>query len=332
MYEKLAKIIDNNLELRKSIADLLEKQKRDIVLKDIPGSDRKMIESSIWEHLGTNFLGIGLFSDALRVYTNMLETIDQVEKDQTVKIHKGLPLHNMGVAQLYLGNYDEGIPNILKAYEEDIKSLGRGKAKKQLASKVKEGLYEFSGKIIDGNYLKEFRARSGKKNRKTIALMRRMDETEKLFFSKIINSSKLVQFHDDIYTRVVLYDNVGNLALLLESNLKRRSGFTDTLIPLTTRIFRREPWKRDYENNLGLTSYTNLADFETKLNNILAGPFSANPQDNFIATNFLVASLIRNFTSHYINEQLSFLSDPAKYTLVFKAEIFSILYCLAYTV
>ena len=326
----LIKIITNTLDLRKSIDRLLESKKKNIILKDIPGSNRKEIEASIWNHLGIYFLGSGMYSDAVRVYSHMLETIAQVEAQQNVEIHKGLPLHNMGVAQIYLKNYDEGIPNILKAFEEDVKTFGKAAAEKQLASKVKEGLFEFSCRIIDGNYLKEFTTKSGIKVKDTITLLQNMDETEKLFFAKIINSSKLVQFHDDIYTRVAMFDNLGNLALLLESNLKRRSTFPQTLNGLITRIFKGSPWQKAYENNIGkLTSYDGLKDFEAKLETILKGSFSGKPEDNFVIRNFLITSLIRNFTTHYINEKLSILSDPKKYLEIFKSEISSILFCLA---
>jgi tetratricopeptide (TPR) repeat protein len=191
MPKKLKKIVTNTLELRKSIDQLLELKKQNIVLKDIAGSNRKEIESSVWNHLGIYFLNNGMYSDAVMVYTHMLEAIAEVEAKQKVEIHKGLALHNMGVAQLYLKNYDEGIPNILKAFEEDVKTFGKASAEKQLASKVKEGLFEFSGKIIDGNYLKEFTTESGMPVKDTISLMQNMDETEKLFFAKIVNSSKL---------------------------------------------------------------------------------------------------------------------------------------------
>jgi hypothetical protein len=149
-------------------------------------------------------------------------------------------------------------------------------------------------------------------------------------FVQEVRRITIIQFHDDIYTRVAMLDYLGNLALLLESNLKRRSTFTQTLNGLITRIFKGTAWQKIYENNIALTTYVNLKDFETKLDNILTGTFSANSQENFIIKNFLATSLIRNLTSHYINEKLGFLSDPKKYQDVFKTEIFSILYGLAF--
>jgi hypothetical protein len=112
-------------------------------------------------------------------------------------------------------NFDEGIPNILKAFEEDVKSFG-DQAEQLLASKVKEGLIQFTCKVVDNNFLKEFNKNTGLQVKSTISLMKNMDETEKLFFAKVINSSKLVTFHSDLYSHVVLLDNLGNLPLLLE--------------------------------------------------------------------------------------------------------------------
>jgi len=253
------------------------------------------------------------------------------EKKQGIDIHKGLPLHNIGVAQINLRNYDEGIPNILKAYEEDIKSLGSAKAEKQLAYRVKEGLFDFVSRVIDNNYLREFNNQSGLKVKETISLMQNMDEAEKLFFAKTVNSKKLVAFHDDIYTRVTMFDNLKNLGLLLESNLKRRSHRTEQLPGLITNIF-KESWKKDYEASKALTSYSSVADFESKLETIEKLKPSGKPIDDFVTSNFLTITLVRNFTAHYLNEKLNILSDSKKYDRVFAREIFSILYSLVYAV
>jgi tetratricopeptide (TPR) repeat protein len=325
-------IANNALELRKSLDELLELKKHNIVLKDIPNSNRKEMEASVWNHLGIYFLSNRMYSDAVTVYMYVLETITEAEAERKVDIHKGLPLYNMGVAQLYLRNYDEGIPNILRAFEEDVRTVGQTAAQQQLASKVKEGISEFSCKIIDGNYLKEFVNKSGIAVKNTICLMQNMDETEKLFFAKIINSSKLITFHDDIYTRVVMFDNIRNLALLLESNLKRRSRTTLMLSGLISAIFSGTSWQKTYQHHACLASYEGVGDFENNLKTIATNVFSKKPEEDFIIRNLLTTQLIRNFTAHYLNEKLSFLSNSVEYFNVFKAEVFSILYCLDFKV
>lgn len=331
MEEKIKKIASENLKLRREIDNLLAEKREKYELKDIPESSTKEIESSGWNHLGIYFLENGMYSDAIAVYSDMLDTISKIEKEKTVIIHKGLALHNMGVAQLYLRNYDEGIPNILKAFDEDIKTFGKAVAEKQLASKVKMGLFKFLGENLDKNYLVDFNKETGLSADAT-TLLQNMDETEKLFFAKVINSNELVQFHDDIYTRVVMLDNLANLPLLIEANLKRRSGSEQTLNPLLTQLFKGESWKKVYETNMPLTSYDSVTAFETNLEAILQTEFSTNQQDNFISRSFLATTLMRNFTAHYLNEKLSILSDQKKYGRVFGAGVYSILYCLNATI
>jgi tetratricopeptide (TPR) repeat protein len=325
-------VIFKVFETRRAIDEALRLKEQNVLLSDIKNSKRKEIDPSLWNELGIYFLNNRMYLDALMIYEHMLQTISNTEK-QGVDIHKGLPLHNIGVAQINLRNYDEGIPNILKAYEEDVKSLGSAEAEKQLAYRVKEGLFDFVSRVIDNNYLKEFNANAGLKVKDTISLMQNMDEAEKLFFAKTVNSKKLVTFHDDIYTRVTMFDNLKNLGLLLESNLKRRSHRTEQLPGLVTNIF-KESWKRDYEaaRSKDLTCYSSVGDFEKKLEIIEKLKLSGKPGDDFLTNNFLTTTLVRNFTAHYLNEKLNILSDSKEYDRVFAREIFSILYSLVYTV
>lgn len=326
-------VIFKVLETRRAIDEALHLKEQNIVLSDTKNPKRKEIDASVWNELGIYFLNNRMYLDALMIYQHMLRTILDTEKKQGVDIHKGLPLHNIGVAQINLRNYDEGIPNILKAYEEDVKSLGIAEAEKQLAHRVKEGLFEFVSRVIDNNYLKEFNDNSGLKVKDTISLMQNMDEAEKLFFAKTVNSKKLVTFHDDIYTRVTMFDNLKNLGLLLESNLKRRSHKTDQLPGLITNIF-KESWKKDYEAAYSkhLTSYSSVADFESKLETIGKLKLSGKSVDDFVTNGFLTTTLVRNLTAHYLIEKLNILSDSKKYDRVFAIEIFSILYTLNYSV
>lgn len=314
------------------IDESLQSKENDITLKDIRGTKRKEIEASVWNELGLYFLNNRMYLDALMIYQNMLQTILKVEKSQSVDIHKGLPLYNIGVAQINLRNYDEGIPNILKAYEEDVATLGNAEAEKQLAHRVKEGLVDFTSKIVDNNFLKEFTTHSNVSAKNTISLLQNMDEVEKLFFAKVINSKKLVAFHDDVYTKVVMLDNLRNLCLILESNLKRRSGRRDMLFGLIDNIFKKEEWRKCFIDNGELTRYKKSNDFENNIQKIATTHFSKKPEVDFTAHNFLTTTLIRNFFAHYLDERLDILEDSNKYDGIFAREVFSILYSLAYII
>lgn len=333
--KRVRDIITRTFETRKLIDDSLKLKEQNIIFRDIKGSKKKEIEASVWNDLGLYFLNNGMFLDGLKIYEHMLRTIPKVEGAKSVTIHKGLPLHNMGVAQINLRNYDEGIPNILRAYEEDIDTYGETEAEKMLASRVVEGIFAFISKVVDNNYLGEFNRQSGLNVKNAMTLIRNMNEAEKLFFVKTINSKKLVTFHDDIYTRVTMFDNLKNLCLLLESNLRRRSKRTNLLPGLITNIFQKEPWEKYYEANKTLKNFDRtsaVADFEQKLEKIEKLKAASKTDIDFTVANFLTISLVRNFTAHYLNEKLNVLSDPKKYDRVFAREIFAILYSLYYKI
>ena len=325
-------VIFKVFETRRAIDDILRLKEENIVLRNIKDSKRKEIDASVWNELGLYFLNNRMYLDALITYEHMLQTISNAEKEHRAEIHKGMPLHNIGVAQINLRNYDEGIPNILKAYEEDVKTFGKTKAKGMLANKVKEGLFDFISKVIDNNYLQEFNRRTGLKISKTASVLDNMNEAEKLFFAKIITSKKLVMFHDDVYTKVVMFDNLRNLGLLLESNLKRRSKTKEYLPELIKKIFHSEEWKKYFVANEKLKRYADVKDFQDKLIQIDKLKASGKPKIDFVTANFLTIALMRNFTAHYLSERLYILKNRRKYDRVFAREIFSILYSLNYPV
>jgi hypothetical protein len=54
----------------------------------------------------------------------MLKTINKIEVSRGIILHKGLALFNIGLAQIRLNNFDEGISNVLEAYDEDVRTAG----------------------------------------------------------------------------------------------------------------------------------------------------------------------------------------------------------------
>ncbi len=329
--EKTVETLSRVLESRKAIANLLELKVERISIKPIAGKTKQEIDASVWNELGVYFLNNNMFLDAQIVYQNMLDTIFKIEKEKGITIHKGLPLHNLGVAQINMKNYDEGIPNILKAYDEDVSTFGETEANKSLANQVKEGLFSFISSVVDGNYLKWFNDNSGLGLKDTFSLMSNMTETEKLFFTKSVNSKKLMTFHNDIYTRIVMLDNLRNLALLLESNLKRRSGRNEYLPELITDLF-KENWQTQFVANKELKNYNGIKGFQENLKKIEVLTTAGKPNEDFLTTSFLTIALIRNFTAHFVVDELDILKNQKEYDNIFAKEIAAILYSLNYNV
>jgi tetratricopeptide (TPR) repeat protein len=72
----------------------------------------------------------------------MLRTIEQYDQQhpEDKPVHKGLALHNLGIALYNLGQLDEAKRALERAYEEDQRTFGLENAKKGLAKKALETL------------------------------------------------------------------------------------------------------------------------------------------------------------------------------------------------
>jgi hypothetical protein len=334
LQENTKRTILQVFETRKKIDALLNLKAENAKTKDITGTTRKEIDASVWNELGLYFLNNRMFLDAAMVYQHMLDVIPKIEQEKGITIHKGLPLHNLGVAQIRLKNYDEGIPNILRAYDEDVATYGKTEADGSLANQVKEGLISFISKVVDGNYLKWFNDNSGLTIKNTFSLLTNMDETEKLYFAKIVTSKKLLTFHDDVYTRNAMLDNLRDLALLLESNLKRRSGENRYLPESIAAIFSEE-WKNHFVANDALKNFDGtraVQSFQDNVNAIRILRSSGRPEVDFLTNSFLTTALVRNFAAHFVVDNLNILKNHTEYDDIFGKEIAATLYSLNYRI
>jgi hypothetical protein len=226
---------------------------------------------------------------------------------------------------------------VLRAFDEDKRTLGPRDAKKALASRLKDDLLGFVSLVVDNNYLGRFNRHSGTRVGHTSDLLSRMNEVEKLLFAKIITTKKNVGFHRDIYTKILLHDNMKSLCLLLESNLKRRLKGGTSLGQVVARAFNGEPWIANYvserrRREQGLSGYQNISDFNRKVQRIRNYRPFASASDNFHLQNFLTATLVRNLTAHVLEGPITTLRGLREYDSAFARIAWSLLYSLNYVV
>lgn len=325
---RIVKDIQRLFNARRSIETSLVDIERQVVEKF--KGETKAIDSSAWNDYGIWFLRSEMYSDAERVYERLLRLNRNLE-EKFGRLHKGLALYNMGIAQIKQRNFDQGIQNILKAYMEDVTTHGKIKAEEMLAYKLKDGLSDFISKVIDNNWLGQFNKGSQLSVGSTFDLMKNMEEAEKLLFVKTINAAKSLEFHLDVYTQVVLFDNLKNLAMLLEYNIRRRSK-KKLYLTEVDQIFPSASWTNHFKlHKRTLTHYINVKDFESKIKTITTLSPSTNASDNFLLRAFLTTALIRNFAAHYLDENIEILSDEKKYNHVFSQVVFALLYTLSQT-
>jgi tetratricopeptide (TPR) repeat protein len=95
-----------------------------------------VISKSIWNTIAMPCLKYGLGKQAETIYRSMLETIQKYENKNNIRLHKGLALHNIGMALFYQGKRKEAKEKFQEAYEEDKISYGEETARKGLAKKA----------------------------------------------------------------------------------------------------------------------------------------------------------------------------------------------------
>jgi hypothetical protein len=93
---KLVKILNGSLKLTKQIDRLLELKKNTVTWKDIPKTNRKEIDATVWNHLGLYYNSNKMFSNAIKVYKHMLDTIAEIEAKEGIEIHRE-PLYTIWV-------------------------------------------------------------------------------------------------------------------------------------------------------------------------------------------------------------------------------------------
>lgn len=294
----------------------------------------------IWNEIGVPFYLVGDYSDFEKVFKEMLSVINAIEDERKGKhIHKGLALYHIGISQINQRNFDEGIPNVLAAYEEDRKTYGDAKAKKLFAYNFNKDFLETLSEQVDKDFFNEIKthlpSKADLKKKSLKDLVEEFDENEKLFFAKTINSKIVNKFSKDFYTRIVLWDNLRNMCLLLEIFLKRRTGSTNMLGGLIPATFQNEAWLGVYKRHRGTrdandyTYYGSTSDFSQKLQTLLTGSlYSQDSEIDFLARLFLLSVLVRNFTAHNFDEYEKLLVDENLYENVFKYVMFSLLYTL----
>lgn len=101
-----------------------------------------VIDKSIWNTIAMPCLDMGLSRQAEKIYGNMLTTIRKYENENVdVQFHKGLALHNLGMALYYQGKREEAKERFQEAFEEDKISFGEEAAIAGLAKRALDELF-----------------------------------------------------------------------------------------------------------------------------------------------------------------------------------------------
>ncbi len=290
------------------------------------------IDNSIWNNIGIFLLQRGCYSDAEEVYKHMLTTIVLAEQDQNKVLHKGLALYNLGLAQLATGDLDMGIPNILKALEEDKKRADVPSAASLPAAKFRTDLDKWLCEVLDRSYLSSLKSLFPGHSISTNTAIGKLDDSEKLFLLSILVSNERIPFGSDVYTLSRLFMNLKNISFLPEVVLKKKGK--DDFLPLVKRIFAAEPWISNVKKNEHLTHFrgTSLSKeislFRTNLSQLLRKIGTSSNANDYLSSIFLLTCLLRNYTSHYYDDCSCLFVDVNLYRKCFEKTVQTLIYSL----
>jgi len=93
----------------------------------------------------------GKYEDAERFFSEQYKLLFEAQDKENRPIHKGLSLHNKGLALYALGRQEEGIHNILLAYIEDTLNVGydlEDDADRAQAARILRDLFYFRLRIL----------------------------------------------------------------------------------------------------------------------------------------------------------------------------------------
>lgn len=94
------------------------------------------IEMSIWANLGIPLMNAGRHELSAIVWGKMLQCIHEYEKLFDERVHKGIPLHNLGICMLHRGDVERAKKFFVRAYKEDLITKGKIRANGGLAMKA----------------------------------------------------------------------------------------------------------------------------------------------------------------------------------------------------
>lgn len=120
----LRELEDLVLEKKKGRVSFLYPEKNLVVFESVIKIVEKQFGpvSDLYKHeiQGQKYLSIGDFESAKKVYVEWYEILLRHQKDIQIRIHKGHPIHNLGVCFYSQQRFDDAVKHFFLAYVEDV--------------------------------------------------------------------------------------------------------------------------------------------------------------------------------------------------------------------
>jgi hypothetical protein len=316
---------NNNQEIAKAVVDtrnLLNDFSEAVTLafSEHPG-DRALKEyyERIVNITGFFLLRLGDFSAAQQVFEHMLATLRKFESHGSAILHKGVAFHNIAVSQFLQQDFDQAVPNFLRASAEDAR--GGIQANQSFALKVLQDRY--MQPLIDSmkiSQLSIFQIWGRPQGNDIKDLLKQMQPESYLFLLQVWKSLEINKPRDNLYSRCRAFDNAKSLALIVETFLGQCCIVTrnvhvsnsygalhrPTLKDLLKCLFEnRAAWfanlDAEWRNWIQFDRNNLPADVDVKLSALLNTPLTQNNPHDGLIRGILLLGLVRNFTAHEFN-------------------------------
>ena len=278
------------------------------------------------ENIGRPLLRNGLIEFSERYYSEMLKTILNFEKQTGKNFNKGMVYANLGVSQMALDNFDQGIANLLKAHEEDKAFHGSNYEKPlfqgPLYSQFEKNIIEY---LINNGQLFATQASVIVDETFITELLNSLSFDNRLLFTSTIRSISqninILKENNNTFTRGRLFSDIKNLCLFVEDVMKRKAKSTGMSVTKNTTLKdfieylvdhqvkailndkTTDPSTTDWRK---LTTAGNIGDFDANLQQIYK--FSGTVE-SFFAKCFLYLGAARNFSGHNFETSESYFFE-----------------------
>jgi len=255
--------------------------------------------------MGTFLFNRGLYKVAEDFWANIDAEIVEFNKQNNRNLNRGIPLANLGVAQIVEGKITEGLFNLYKAHDNDRQSLSHLSGldldpERNLVSSVL--FTQFEDRIVSWLY-----AAVLTKHQTVFQTLPSLDDLKSFIGSlspdkKIFLFSIIAKFKEafsqneevsNFVSRGEILRSLADLAAWYEDGLRRVDPGVTTLVPSLARHFGQiNPTRGEY------SSASRLDELIRKIDLAIA-----EQPTNLELTNARVMSLIRNFSGHNFDSQ-----------------------------
>lgn len=255
--------------------------------------------------MGTFLFNRGLYKVAEDFWANIDAEIVEFNKQNSRNLNRGIPLANLGVAQIVEGKITEGLFNLYKAHDNDRQSLShlsgldldpeRNLVSSVLFTQFEDRIVSWLYASVLAKYQTVFQTLPSLDDLK--AFIGSLSPDKKIFLFSIIAKFKEAFSQNEEVSNFVsrgeILRSLADLAAWYEDGLRRVDPGVTTLVPALARHFGQiNPTSGQY------SSASSLDELIRKIDLAIADQLT-----NLELTNARVMSLIRNFSGHNFDSQ-----------------------------